>query len=619
MMQTIFLDLETFFSTEYSLRRMTPVEYALDPRFECLGCAFIINNGEPFWIDGPDLPEFFKGIDWSQTFAVSHNALFDFAVLKWRYGIVPGLIGDTIAMARAWLRYKTERLDLGTLAAHIGEAKGSAIKDMKNVSYAQLRASPWLYPAAVEYAKNDVHICWSLFTEMMTDGFPIDQLELIDMQAKMCVQPKFVFDRQVLAEHLQAVQSEKAQLLAATDLGNRDDLMSNEKFAALLMAEGVDPPMKTSPATGELTWDFSKQSKAFMDLQEHMSIRVQALMAARLGLKTTIEETRTQTFLRIAELDWQGNEIPCSAPVPLKFSGAHTHRYSGDWKLNMQNLKRGGRLRHALRAPPGFSVVSVDAEQIEARIAATLAGQWDLVDQFEQKRDVYADFAKEIFGYPVNKVEHPRERYIGKTAVLQLGYGAGWVSFQTQVRTNSNREVLIDDEEAEKVVKLYRRKNSAIADCWQTLDEMIPHMKEGEHFNYGAFTIEGSTVWLPNGMKLEYEGLHRANKYGRLQWFYQYGNREKVLYGAKLFENFVQSLAFVIIMETARRVKRATHNVLIPAHQVHDELIYVVPTEVAQNVVNIVKHEMMQRPEYMPLLPLSAAGGFGPSYGEVKE
>jgi hypothetical protein len=38
-MRTVFLDYETFYDKEFSLRKMTPVEYVLDHRFETVLCA----------------------------------------------------------------------------------------------------------------------------------------------------------------------------------------------------------------------------------------------------------------------------------------------------------------------------------------------------------------------------------------------------------------------------------------------------------------------------------------------------------------------------------------------------------------------------------------------------
>ena len=93
----------------FLLKKLVPIEYVLDPRFEALGCAFIW-EGSAFWVDGPDLPDYLSTIDWSNVFAISHNALFDMTVLAWRYGVVPRFYGDTLSMARNWLAHKLSHL-----------------------------------------------------------------------------------------------------------------------------------------------------------------------------------------------------------------------------------------------------------------------------------------------------------------------------------------------------------------------------------------------------------------------------------------------------------------------------------------------------------------------------
>jgi hypothetical protein len=141
----------------------------------------------------------------------------------------------------------------------------------------------------------------------------------------------------------------------------------------------------------------------------------------------------------------------------------------------------------------------------------------------------------------------------------------------------------------------------------------------GERFQWGPLYIDGATVYLPNGMTLNYRNLHQGTRYGRLQWFYDWANAEKVIYGPKLLENFIQALAFVLIMEAARRVKHLTGGLLMPAHQVHDELIYVVPESIAQDVVALACVEIARRPTWLPDVPLAAEGSFGRSYGAAKE
>ena len=152
--------------------------------------------------------------------------------------------------------------------------------------------------------------------------------------------------------------------------------MSDQQMAGRLLHMGVDPiPTKISKTTGKVAFAFAKTDKAFQALLEHEEPMVQALVAARLGHKTTLEETRTERLMAIGR-------VTDKMPVPLRCNGAHTHRFSGDWKINLQNLRRGGELRRAFRAPKGKAVVAVDASQIEARFNATLSGETVLTDWF---------------------------------------------------------------------------------------------------------------------------------------------------------------------------------------------------------------------------------------------
>ena len=171
--------------------------------------------------------------------------------------------------------------------------------------------------------------------------------------------------------------------------------MSNDKFAVALRNLGVEPPMKTSLVTGKEAYAFARTDPEFIALEEHDNPEVQTLVAARLGHKSTLEETRTERLTSISRLRWPGT-LQGKLPIPLRYSGAHTHRLSGDWSLNMQNLPRGGALRRAVIAPPEHKVVAADASQIEARMAAWICGQVDLVQQFANKEDVYSTFASRI-------------------------------------------------------------------------------------------------------------------------------------------------------------------------------------------------------------------------------
>lgn len=72
-MKLLFMDYETFYTDEYSLKKMTPVEYILDPRFIVNGCAFKEGlEGTPYWVDGPDFEGHMQTFDPNDTMTISH-------------------------------------------------------------------------------------------------------------------------------------------------------------------------------------------------------------------------------------------------------------------------------------------------------------------------------------------------------------------------------------------------------------------------------------------------------------------------------------------------------------------------------------------------------------------
>lgn len=621
-MHTITLDFETYYDNDYSLRKMTPVEYILDPRFEIIGCA-VKDDGPARWMEVDQLREYLAELPERVTI-VSHNALFDMCILAWRLNYVPTLMVDTLGMARAWLGHKLKSLSLANVALHFGIGmKGDTVHKVIGMSAAAIKASG-LYEEYTQYACKDADLCYTIYRTMIGQGFPARELVVQDTVLRCAVMPRFVLDEALLAEHLHATLASKQDLLARCGLVSRDDLMSNEKFAAALTALGVDPPTKISLTTGNETYAFAKTDPAFIELEEHENPEVQALVSARLGVKSTIEETRTQRLINIARLEWPGGRRGV-LPMPLRFSGAHTHRLSGDWKLNMQNLPSRGnnRIRSAIKAPSGYKVIAPDASQIEARLAAWFCGAQSMVTAFANGEDIYSSFASEVFGYEVKQETHKVERFIGKTAVLGLQYGLGWEKFQKTVALQSKaqvgKEVKLSDEEAAKVVKVYRTKYAEIPRMWNRLNNLIPRMTSrdlSELVHPVQFMHE--KVQLPSGLYLHYHDLQNKNG----QWWFTYGGKPKYLYGGKLLENIVQALARICVMDTAVAVRRMLSEVeYLDAWlnlQVHDELVYIAKERDAAKLLKVVIETMSTPPKWGPDIPLKAEGDMGDSYGDCK-
>lgn len=627
-MKSLFLDFETYWDQVYSLRNITPVEYILDPRFEVQGLAVKWGHDKSYWIDGPDVEAFIKSLP-QEVMVVTHNALFDMCICAWTYGYVPRLMVDTLSIARAKLAAFTRSIALGNVAKMLGlGVKGNALINTKGLRFNEIKANPIFYANFVEYGLNDVDLCAGIYHELVVkQRFPPQELLVQDTVIRCAVQPQFVLDEGSLAEHLFAIQQEKELLLAKAMLAGvngKEDLMSNDKFAEVLRSLGVDPPMKISPVTGKQAYAFAKTDQGFNDLREHDNIAVQVVVEARFGHKSTIEETRTERFLNIARLNWNDNAVTPGGntklmPMPLRNSGAHTHRLSGDWSLNVQNLVRGGKIRRALTAPEGMAVVAVDSSQIEARMVAWLSGCTSLITAFEQGRDVYSEFASVVFGFDVTKANVP-ERFVGKQSILGLGYGLGDEKFTRNIPILSlnqlGESIFLTAEEGLRIVQTYRRTYPEIPQLWKLLGNLIAlSLAGGKEIDFGPVKFMRGEILLPSGLSLYYHDLYQADG----QWLFTFGGKIKRIYGGALLENLSQSLARIVIMDAAIRIRRRLDKFGIRlALQVHDELVYVVPLAVAKLVKQIVLEEINRHPVWGPNLPLAAEAGIGPNYGEAK-
>lgn len=617
-----FIDYETYYSTEYSLRRMTVPEYILDPRFECMGAAVKKRGAPAKWLDAGELPAFFASLDPEKTAMISHNALFDASITSWVFGFVPRLTGDTLAVSRAVLGHELRSLSLGSVAMHLGVGvKGDTILKVQGMSAAAIEAAG-LWPQYTAYAENDAEQCANIWEELVVNRcFPARELVLIDKIIRCATQPKFQLDPNVLHLHLAEVKAKKEALLARVGLTTRDDLMSNDKFAAALIQLGVEPPRKISLTTGKETWAFAKTDAGFVELEEHENPEVQALAAARLGVKTTLEETRTERFINISRLAW-GDGAPWM-PIPLRYGGAHTHRLSGEWKINLQNLPRGGNLRRALVAPPGHQIIAPDSSQIEARVNAWLGNEQELLQAFREARDIYSEFASEVFGYPVSKAMK-KERFLGKTSILGLGYGMGWAKFQATVKVQSRlqigEEILLSDADALRIVETYRARHNGIASAWRQLNTAgIDALISGGGYAFGPCEFQKEKITLPSGLHLHYHGLKRDPE--KNEYVYSYGGVPKRTYGGKLLENITQSLARIAVMDAALAIEQRFQRQGYPvglALQVHDELVYVVPNDLVEDCKRIAEEEMRRAPVWAPDLPLGTECDVGLNYADCK-
>lgn len=632
-MRLLFLDFETYYDKEYSLRKISIPEYVLDDRYETIMCSAAVDGGLSEIIDGPDFASYIAQFDPADTVTVTFNALFDNAILAWRYGFVPRRMVDTMGMARALLGHQLKSASLASVSRHLGlPAKMGTIAKVEGLHRADIMASG-LWQEFGQYANVDNILNRGIFNKL-TGDFPVAERRIMDLVLRCAIQPRFTCDVPLLEQHLINVRYEKALLLQQiSHKYGLQTLMSAPQFKAALEGLGVVVEMKTSPATGKLTPAFAKTDEFMATLLEHTDLEVQALAAARLGHKSTIEESRTEKLLTIAKLPWEKFGLPKhSMPIPLKYGGAHTHRLSGEWGMNMQNMPTGrgskgkSRLRHSVVAPPGYTVVVADLGQIEARLGGWISGCKTLIQQFANKLDPYSMLAEAIFQKKINRklVGTPDEvmGFIGKTGILGLGYGAGADRFLDMVVKTSRSMGIdlskiggFDGQKAQHTVMTYRNTYNEIAAAWRALDQIIQSYWRGNNgrFRFGPVTVGFGEVQAPGGLAMRYDNPRYDTD--KNESVFEYGRYTHKLYGAKFLENIVQYLARIVVMNAALRLSDRGYRFVL---QAHDELVFLVPDAEVPVALPVIHEEMTRCPSWALDLPLTADVGQGASYGAAK-
>ena len=615
-MNLVTLDFETYYAQNFSLSKITTEQYIRDRRFEVIGLGLKRGPNPTEWAQGADdVTKLLASVDWDDTHVLGHNMMFDGAILSWRYNIKPKFLLDTLCMARALhgteqsvsLKNVSERYGVGEKGTEVIMAKDKRLADFTEEELT----------AYAGYCKKDVDLTYAIFQKMQPK-FPEQELAIIDATLRMFTEPSLELDMGMLEMHLEDVRDRKDKLMVDANITDRKDLMSNAKFAELLSGLGVTPPMKISPTTEKETFAFAKSDKEFQELQEHEDERVQTLVAARLGTKSTLEETRTQRFIDISKRG--------TLPVPIRYYAAHTGRWGGDDKINLQNLPsrgaNGKKLKKSIIPPHGHTIVECDASQIEARVLAWLAEADELTHAFSVGEDVYVKMAAAI--YKVDEADVTGgQRFVGKTTILGAGYGMGAKKFKTQL---AGMGVEVDLAEARRVINIYRDTYWKIPTLWNEAQYMLEQLVSDQAVRVGRkdvlrIDIPQKAIILPSGLRMFYEDLQLDPAPEGVEpedvWpEYSYKTRRgrKNIYGGKVVENVCQALARCIIGEQMLLINQKYKSVMT----VHDSIAICCPDEEVVQAREHVEQCMRHVPSWAAGLPLECESGIGKSYGDTE-
>lgn len=656
----VLIDFETFRSTDYSLSKMSTVEYVTDPRYEELAKG-IYHTTQPFAAFDPvcwrgDYPAYITylqseyGRNLEGCTVVGHNLPFDGLILALKYGIVPTHAIDILGLAR----HENARAKNGVedLAKRFGlPPKGETVefKDIHLNRKVVPGCPPTILPGITDaqwtnladYTNRDLEIEWGAFIRLLPRlSRPEFELRIMQHTLEMFWKPSFTLNAGRAAEMTKKMEEEidKAVIVTGT---TREEISGTNSFTALLdtaLTEAGDElknyqkPGAIDKKTGEpkMNLAIAKDDEELPRLKKHASERVRQLMNARISVKSwPLHIGRVESLVRQAGA--RGGMLG----VPLKYHGAHTGRWAGDDDINLQNLPSRSEnellnsIRTLIEALPDQELVIADQSAIEARVLAWIAGQEDLCQLFRDGSEVYCTYASKMIGdRPLRKPKktdppllakfYKRMRDMGKVQVLGGGYGMGWEKCIDFAATTY--KTVLTEEEARNLIDTYRKSVPMITMFWRLIEQAFkktaryhhPSEVRGIKIHYeeaGDLTV----MTLPNGRTLKYAGVRVSIDGMREQmWMPHPMTHAKIfLWGGTLTENAVQAMARDILAEWILNTEEAGYHVALT---VHDEIISPVAKGRGEKALKEIIRIGSLAPAWAPGCPLGVEGKVSDRY-----
>lgn len=660
----IVLDFETFFSSEFTLKKMSTIEHITDDQFEVLGLSVTEEDKAPYFIREPKVKQYLEHLQtlYGENLAgctiAAHNAKYEGAILHWLYGITPKYIIDTMGLASHWnararndLEHVAEREGLPpkgdtlrfkdwTTRRRYKPRGGRGRKRLMPVRLPIIDEKMW--KELEDYANHDGFLEWEVFKRYMPRvSCPEIELNALNHTMHLYIEPMVQVDEQLGLDIIDAMEAEIDRHMDMVG-HTREQISGDNSFEAIMEAAlkdaGDDIVHYLKPAKNKrgCKLAIAKDDPARKLLEEHDDETIRNLMVAKNALSSWPDHiTRVRSI--IAQCKAAGGVLP----VPLKYFGAHTGRWSGGEGINLQNLGSRGhelikRIRGMLLAPPGWEFVIADAASIESRCLAHMSGQDDKLEKYENGEEMYCRFAEIVLRKPERSLRKPHkeedwerlgcdpehERYlawarnkIGKIGDLACGYGGG-PDAVARFAPDLDLDMRI------RIRDKYREVNPKTVKFWYALQaKFIATAKYGRPCTMPRGLSFRQTkdcdviITLPSGHEIKYhEVTIKQDDYGKDQirvrnpqtreWEY--------IWGGTLAENVIQAIARDVLWEAIIKVEAAGYRVV---HHVHDELIALVRKGVGKAVLDIAIKALRTRPQWALGCPLDGEGVVTTRYG----
>ncbi|MDR2783733.1 MAG: DNA polymerase I [Treponema sp.] len=483
---------------------------------------------------------------------IAHNAKYDYEVSR-RWGIDRWQCNIWDTMIAAWLNEPDRAgFSLDSLAGYYFNYTPLLYKDIvpKDETFASVPLE-----IATRYSAEDADLCFrlkALFEKKLRSAELISlfqnlEMPLLPILAEMEGEG-IMIEKQALADYgdelTDALETLEARIFAL--VGHDFNILSTQQLQKVLFEERKLKPGKKTK-TG-----YSTDMAVLEELARNDPVPAMVL------------RHRTLSRLKSTYVDSLASQADAECRIHTSFlqTGTVTGRLSSK-DPNLQNIpirdEEGRRIREAFIAKDGHLLISADYSQIELVVLAHLSEDPALVSAFCDGKDVHARTASLIFGVAEDAVL-PEQRRVAK--VINFGVMYGMSAFRL------SNELDISRHEAAAFIEAYFRTYSGINNLIGGL------VKQCEETGF-ASTLLGRRRFIP--------AINSTNK------------TEKAAAERIAVNTPIQGSAADIVKTAMLNVDRALAATRSSAKlllQVHDELIFEVPENDAEEAAALVREYM---------------------------
>lgn len=642
--EPIAIDFETYYDNDYSLRKMSAVQYVYDPRFHAQLVA-IVGRGLKYC--GPVEKAPWPALTGAPLLA--HNMSFDGQVLQrlQKDGIVPDLHTprwcDSTDVG-CYFQYGRQLKDMAP--AVLGVSVSKKVRDMMKG-----RALDTLTEAEmkdfIDYGASDAINSLGIWNKLVPGWPSIEQ-----WASHRNIQRGFEgirIDIPKLDRGIELFEEAKVQLLRQMPWVPECPPLSPNAIHAQGRKDGIPTPAKfAAEDPAAMAWEATYSNDFAWVRAVRNFRRVNTFLLKIKALRNAVVDGRFRFSLKY-------------------FGAAGTGRFSGGGGFNLQNLPQkpavvckscwtvnleiineetgdvlisddgtivtspcprcGGTDREALDLRglflpnEGHQLVVVDFAQVEARMLLWEAGDQRMLDMLKpdpvtgKSMSIYEAHARATMGWTGGKLKDadPLMYKLAKARVLGLGYGLNTPKKFVALAAKSGVE--ITETAARETIDSFRAMNPLIVKFWRDHDGWIRCSAE-----QGDATHE---LRLANGRVIRYfnprfkAGMTKTGRPCRelvAEVTNGCGNARR-WHGAKIAENITQANSRDALVEGEYEVYKAGIPCLFDAH---DEAVASVPEDQAKDALETMIELMpVAAKRWAKGCPLEVEGGIVDRYGKL--